>query len=578
MRIACLLLASLVITASMGCGGVSLPAATPSGPPNQPPTAQLIPAISMAAPSSAHAGSAAVSITVSGSGFDSTSRVFWGGTELTTMLISNTQLSSQLSSDLIRNVTIGFLTVRNKYSTGITISAERDFPVLTTSGTGTIDGVISQSETASAGNGISLLPALGKYGRYSVFASTSTNLGPLVSGKYFQVFLKDTCRAVLGACVPTVKLLSTSTNGSEGDGDSVFLSSSASLIAMTRDARYVSYRTKATNLTSPASNGKDQIVLRETCVDLTACTPQTTPISLSNLGSWGDNISRDPAISGDGRYVAFSSVASNFGSTIPLGRFQIYLRDTCLGVVSSCAPTTTLVSVGSSGIAGDGDSYGTTISASGRFIGFLSSSTQLISHSAGGVNAYLRDTCLGAASCTPSTTLLSKSPAFPDGLGVSSTISMDSSGRYVAFIANALTNGIPNGSGGVNIADTCAAVSGPCSSLLRSIPQPASSANYAPVLSKDASVILFLSQPIDQTGTPLSYIDAYVARTCLIASCASQPLDLNRTPTGNAQTGNSADSALSPDGHTAALSSGAFNLVTPSSVASPQIYSSTTSF
>jgi hypothetical protein len=127
-------------------------------------------------------------------------------------------------------------------------------------------------------------------------------------------------------------------------------------------------------------------------------------------------------MSSDGRYVAFSSAATNLVENAPPGR-QIYLRDTCAGAVGSCKPSTQLISLDSNGALVGTESILPSVSSSGRFIAFLSimpshSSNQVSSPpgtTVGGNNSgyrqvFIRDTCLGASNCTPKTTRISLQP------------------------------------------------------------------------------------------------------------------------------------------------------------------------
>src|SRR5260370_7307399 len=75
-------------------------------------------------------------------------------------------------------------------------------------------------------------------------------------------------------------------------------------------------------------------------------------------------------MSADGRYVAFSSAATNLVENAPLGR-QIYVRDTCAGAGESCKPSTQLISTDSNGTLVGTESILPSISSSGRFVSFL---------------------------------------------------------------------------------------------------------------------------------------------------------------------------------------------------------------
>ncbi|MFB2579915.1 cell wall-binding repeat-containing protein [Herbiconiux sp. P15] len=86
----------------------------------------------------------------------------------------------------------------------------------------------------------------------------------------------------------------------------------------------------------------------------------------------GDADSADASISADGRFVAFSSSATNLTPVSPLGFQQVYVRDTLTGEVE-------LVSVNhtTSTQAGNADSFTPSISADGRYVAFVSTAKNL---------------------------------------------------------------------------------------------------------------------------------------------------------------------------------------------------------
>jgi hypothetical protein len=184
--------------------------------------------------------------------------------------------------------------------------------------------------------------------------------------------------------------------------------------ALSQDGRYVAF--------SAQENETTQIMLRDTCLGVqNGCTASTKLISVAADNLPGNADSHTPVISADGRYIAFSSAATNLLESAPAGR-QVYLRDTCAGASASCKAATSLVSTDPGGALNGTESIFPSISSSGRYIVFLAvtpshdaAKGKLPASAAASTNSglrqvFLRDTCLGATSCTPKTTRISLSP------------------------------------------------------------------------------------------------------------------------------------------------------------------------
>jgi len=184
--------------------------------------------------------------------------------------------------------------------------------------------------------------------------------------------------------------------------------------AVSQDGRYVAY--------ASTQNGESQILLRDTCVGATSgCTANTRMVSSATDGTVGNRDSHNAVMTLDGRYVAFSSAATNLVENAPPGR-QVYLRDTCIAAPTSCKASTVLISTDEEGKLVGTEAILPSISSSGRFVAFLAV-TESQSHASGnnpqvggnGANSglrqvFVRDTCLGAVNCTPKTTRISLMP------------------------------------------------------------------------------------------------------------------------------------------------------------------------
>lgn len=213
---------------------------------------------------------------------------------------------------------------------------------------------VSVSNSGEEGNGYSHAPALSADGRFVVFLSGSTNLVPGDLNHYQDVFLHD-------RLTNRIELISVSTSGEQGNDE-------PSRPSMSPDGRYVVFSSKAANLVNHDINLVQDVFLRD------RLTGKTEMVSLTNTGGQADkdSYSRRPAISADGRYVVFYSMAQNLTDDEDvLGFFDIYLRDRVL-------KTTVRLTEGWNGEEADGDSQYPTISADGKWVAFYSSATNLV--------------------------------------------------------------------------------------------------------------------------------------------------------------------------------------------------------
>jgi WD40-like Beta Propeller Repeat len=184
--------------------------------------------------------------------------------------------------------------------------------------------------------------------------------------------------------------------------------------AISADRRYVAFAAASADPSTNASTGLRKIFLRDTCEGAPAgCAPATLLVSRAWHGGEPNAESRSPAISADGRFVAFASEASDIIESDSNGVSDVFLRDTCVGAPEGCTPATVRVSIGLDGAEANGASDAPTISADGRFVAFDSAARNLVTDgSSAPSGAFVRDTCRGAAGeCTPSTQRLAISSA-----------------------------------------------------------------------------------------------------------------------------------------------------------------------
>jgi hypothetical protein len=156
----------------------------------------------------------------------------------------------------------------------------------------------------------------------------------------------------------TTARVSATNSGAEADADSFHASISA-------DGHFVAFESLAGNLVTGDFNGAEDVFVRDTVGNV------TTRVSVNSSGAEANQDSFNPSISGDSRFVAFTSVATNLVAGDTNGTEDVFLRDRTNG-------TTVRVSVDSSAVEGDSDSHEPAISGNGRFVAFTSVATNLV--------------------------------------------------------------------------------------------------------------------------------------------------------------------------------------------------------
>ncbi len=267
----------------------------------------------------------------------------------------------------------------------------------------------SLAGTAS-GNNFSDNPVVTADGRYMAFMSAASNLVTGDTNLKRDIFVFDHQTSL-------VRRVNLSQQGAQANGDSANP-------AISSDGRLVAFASDATNLVFGDNNGFTDIFVVDTVTGV------VVRESVATGGGQANGSSLRPAISSDGRYIVFESTATNLGTSVPVGVTQIYLRDRNTG-------TTTLVSQ-SGGAAGNNVSLQAAISGNGRYIAFASDATNLVVDDTNGVcDVFVRDTISGTL------TRVSVDSGGGQANGASGAPSLNanagdaSDGRYVAFMSQA---------------------------------------------------------------------------------------------------------------------------------------------
>lgn len=271
-------------------------------------------------------------------------------------------------------------------------------------------------------NGASFFtPAVSRDGRLVVFRSQATNLVANDTNGLQEVFVHDRATA-------TTTRVSVSSNGAQATGASFDP-------AIAADGRFVAFNSDATNLVTNDTNDRRDLFVR----DLTTAT--TTRVSLSSGGAQANNGCGNPALSADGRFVAFSSSATNLVTNDTNATSDIFVRDRTTG-------TTTRVSVRSGGTqATGGNSARPALSADGQIVAFDSDATNLVTNDTNAQrDIFVHDRTTGT---TTRVSVRSNGAQAVGGVSFMGGISGD--GRIVAFGSDAtnLVAGDTNGGGDV---------------------------------------------------------------------------------------------------------------------------------
>ncbi|HJX61494.1 MAG TPA: calcium-binding protein [Dehalococcoidia bacterium] len=440
---------------------------------------------------------------------------------------------------------------------------------------------VSVDSAGDEGNSDSLNPAVSADDRFVAFESSASDLVLQDTNGRIDIFVR-------GRYIGVTERVSVSSGGDQATGDSLSP-------AISEDGRYVAFSSFATNLVSGDTNLCGTPPLTYNCPDVfvrdrdtdtdgifdEAGAVSTTRVSLSSAEAQANSESWDPAISGDGRYVAFYSAASNLVSGDTNNVEDIFVRDRQAG-------TTTRVSLAGDGNEGNGASGGwPAVSGDGRYVAFGSDASNLV---AGDTNAFCdtdgdtqyddncadvfvrdRDTDTDGIfdeAGAVSTTRVSVSSAGAQSNGESYYAAISADGRYVAFgsagsnLVAGDTNAFCDTDGDTQYDDNCSDVfvrdrqtSTTTRVSLDSAGGQADAGSFDPAISADGISVAFQS-----AATNLVTGDTNAAEDVFLRQAGTT--DRVSTGSGGAQ-GNGASTApaVSGSGRYVAFESEATNLV-----------------
>jgi len=511
-----------------------------------------VPLICGISPSTGVQGGPAFTMSVFGAGFTASSMVQWNGSARPTTLVNSGELQAQIpATDLAKSGTFPITVANSSSKSGTsvavnfvvsaaaptvtslspstTVAGGAGFPLTVTgtnytqdtvvewngsprvtkfSSTTSLTAQILASDIATAGSdSIVVVNPQGAGGASAAFPFIVTAAAPAVAAKFPQV-------------------VSVNATGGPANGAS-------ESPAISADGRYVAFYSEAKNLVASGASGN--VFVRDTCAGVTAaCTPSTRAIDVSaDGGAANGKTGRQLAISGDGRFVAFVSRATNLVSgvtTVASGYWSVYVRDLCVGVnvPSGCAPHTELLSVSANGESANGPSASPSLSGDGRFAAFVSAAANIsmevnLAHP----QVFVRDTCAGPTatkSCVPRTSIVAMDEDFIAAKTQTGRPVISADGRFVAYeawTAPAAAQTAPT-SAAIVLADTCLGIDAPagCSPSAERISYGVDGSslpgvNLAPSINQDARFVVFESQAASAAGSTAVASKVFLRDTCL---------------------------------------------------------------
>jgi hypothetical protein len=344
---------ALVATLAVGCGSNN------SGGGTQPPPPKTI-TLTNTAPYNTGgssilggtnwvvAGVNGFTLLANGTGFTGASVVEWNGTALPTQFGSSINLAATVSSTMV--VTPGTASIKVYDSSLNLISNAISFDIISkaVAKAGVVQMITVASDGTAANGNVYVTPSISATGRYVAFQSDATNLGAGVAGTWAQIYERDTCIGAPNGCIPATIPISLTYDGSAPNLNSKISSISA-------NGRYVTFDSTATNILPntevcavPGGVYQACVFLRDTCIG--AISGCTTSTTLISVDDNGNpGGGNNPGISSDGRYITFDSATPNIAENNPNTMANVFLRDTCNGIPAGCTPKTILVSQSSTG-------------------------------------------------------------------------------------------------------------------------------------------------------------------------------------------------------------------------------------
>ena len=284
--------------------------------------------------------------------------------------------------------------------------------------------VSTASAGGSHGNGDSGPSIISPDGRYVLFSSAANNLVlaattnalPRLIPARMNVYWRDRSNGVTA-------LVSINVGGQGGNGDSLAMGISS-------NGQYAVFESSASDLVSNDTNNANDIFVRD------VVNGTTTLVSVSTNGGFGNGTSRTPAMTPDGRYVAFVSSANNLVAGDTNGIPDIFVRDLQSGNTALASP-----GARSTGVTAASGSAAPAMTPDGRYVVFYSSATNLVAGVTNVGDIYVRDLVAGVTYWASSGARSALQAPFGTTNGVCFSPKISSDGSLVAYEASAVNYG-----------------------------------------------------------------------------------------------------------------------------------------
>lgn len=247
---------------------------------------------------------------------------------------------------------------------------------------------VSVASDSSQANADSRTPAISADGSVVAFVSGATNLVATAMNGIEQVFVHDLDSG-------QTEIVSVSSSGSPSNGTSF-------LPDLNADGSVVAFKSEGFNLVPADTNGVPDVFVHSRANGM------TERVSVDDFGNQANSLSGGPAISDDGRYVAFISFSSTFDPLDGNGASDVFVVDRQASPQDGRIKRVSVELQDTGRPGGDVPDFPVAISGNGRWIGFASAAENLVAQDINNeidafiaCNPFEADRCNETATPTP---------------------------------------------------------------------------------------------------------------------------------------------------------------------------------